>query len=52
MDVVDPYMDSTAMVNEDPRVVNPYSAYGPIFMLTVYGLTNGFREYQKDVGDC
>jgi hypothetical protein len=52
MDVINPCMDAPAMVNEDPRAEKPCSACGPTVMLTVYGPTNGFQEYQKEVGSC
>jgi hypothetical protein len=41
MDVVNPFKDSLAMVNEVPREENPYNTCGPIVILTVYGPTDG-----------
>jgi hypothetical protein len=52
MDVVNSCMVLLVMVNEDPRVKRrPCSVCGPTVMLTLYGPRNGFRYYQKEVGD-
>ena len=41
MDVANLCMVLLIMVNENPRVEKPCSAYGPTMMLTVYGLADG-----------
>ena len=41
MDVANLCMVLLVMVNENPRVEKPCSAYGPTMMLTVYGLADG-----------
>ena len=41
MDVANLCMVLLVMVNENPRVEKPCSAYGPTVMLTVYGLADG-----------
>ena len=41
MDVANLCMVLLIMVNKNPRVEKPYSAYGPTMLLTVYGLAYG-----------
>ena len=41
IDVANLCMVLLVMVNENPRVKKPYSAYGPTVMLIVYGLADG-----------
>ena len=43
MDVANICMVLLVMVNKNMRVKKPYSACGPIVILTVYGSTNGLR---------
>jgi len=43
MDVANLCMVLLVMVNENPRVEKPYSAYGPTVILTVYGSADGLR---------
>ena len=43
MDVPNLCMVLLVMVNENPRVKKPCSAYGPTVMLTVYSSIDGLR---------